>query len=237
MVPSRTLHYTAVEGKTSSLECAHELGRLTESRHMVVNLIPLIVHAEEERSCPPPDHIKKFQSIVASYGTICNVRLNLSVEQSEIVKRQMKLDKHSFMDVPTDIEDLGFWQKLAFVRFQGWNKEALRQRLERRRSAGVPREIFAKREIVDVPAQKDAVGSSSVVGSIMELVGDAASAVVHVVARGASTEKEQRELSAEDEEFGHTATDFRHHHARRWVLSAALVTVVVCRIIISERRR
>lgn len=229
-----------MEGKTSSLECAHELGRLCESRHLVVNLIPYIVNGDtdEHRRCPTPDHIKKFQSIVASYGAICNVRLNLSVEMSKMVARQLRMDKqHSFMDVPTDIEDLGFWQKLAFVRFRGWNKEALRERLEKRRGlGGVPREIFAKREI-DVSKEDSVSSNAGVLSNVVAgLVGGTTSNVARAVTE---TEEEQKEVSDEGKVVVRSVVDdCRHHSARRrWILPVAVVAMVFCRIMVSERRR
>lgn len=225
-----------MEGKTSSLECAHELGRLCESRHLVVNLIPYIVHgdADEKRSCPTPDHIKQFQSIVASYGAICNVRLNLSVEVSKMVSRQLKMDKHSFMEVPTDIEDLGFWQKLAFVRFAGWNKEALRERLERRRDGAVPREIHVSKEGKDAVSQTTAFSNG-----ITGLAESTTLSVSRAMLSSTSSPKEQHnDLSNEVKAVISYVGDCRRRSAaRRWILPVAVVTVVFCRIMVTERRR
>lgn len=218
-----------MEGKTSSLECAHQLGRLCESRHLVVNLIPYIVHgdADEKRSCPSPDHIKQFQSIVASYGAICNVRLNLSVEVSRMVSRQLKMDKHSFMEVPTDIEDLGFWQKLAFVRFRGWNKEALRERLERRRGGQVPREIHVTKEGKDTTSQTAVL--SNVITSMVE------STTLRIP--GAILSSTSSPVESEVKSVICLMGDCRRRSARRWILPVAVATVIFCRMLVTERRR
>lgn len=136
-----------MEGKTSSLECAHELGRLCESRHLVVNLIPYVVHkdAADRRRCPSPGHIKEFQAIVASYGALCYVRLNMNVKLSREVAHSLSREKQeSLRDVTSDIEELGFWHKLSVVRSRGWSKKAMKDRQEKRRIfVGIPREIAA----------------------------------------------------------------------------------------------
>jgi len=221
-----------VEGKTSSLECAHELGRLCENRHLVVNLIPYIIHGEagDKRSCPSPAHIKEFQSIVASYGAVCNVRLNMSVEMSKMVARQMGLNKQrSMIEIPTDIEDLGFWQKLSFVRSRGWNKEALRNRQEGRR---VPREIIADKS---ENGSKD-TKTTAVSGVVAGLVGGVAYGVVNLLSSDAPTDEDRKESSSDDKHIdGVRAYD--SPRARRWVLPAAITAVVLCRIMLFERRR
>jgi len=227
------VEYIMMEGKTSSFECAHELGRLCESRHLVVNLIPYIIqgNAEDKRSCPSPAHIKEFQSIVASYGAICNVRLNMSVELTKMVARQMGLNKQqSLDDVPTEIEDLGFWQKLSFVRSRGWNKEALRNRQESRL---IPREIIAKKSR---NGSNDDSKTTAVTEIVTSLVGSAVDGVANLVSSGPSTNEGQNEPSFEDKEIASTeACDY--HSARRWILPAALAAVVLCRIMLFERRR
>jgi sorting nexin-8 len=229
------VEYIMMEGRTSSLDCAHQLGKLCENRHLVVNLIPYIVHGDtdEKRSCPTPDHIKQFQSIVASYGAICNVRLNLSVEVSKMVSRQLKMDKHSFMEVPTDIEDLGFWQKLAFVRNAGWNKEALRERLERRREGQVPREIHVTN------TSKNAISHTTALSNVITgLVESTTSSVSRaVLSTTASPVDQEKDLSSNHKPVNGFAGDCRRHNARRWILPIAVVTVVFCRILVTERRR
>lgn len=146
--------YFPVEGRTSSLDCAHELGRLCENRHLVVNLIPYIIHkdADDRRRCPSPAHIKSFQSIVASYGVLCNVRLNMNVKLSRYIARQLKQERRqSLQDVTLeDIEELSYWQKLSLIRSRerkkksrGWKKE-IKDRTEKRcNDAGAPSEIIA----------------------------------------------------------------------------------------------
>ena len=219
-----------MEGKTSSLECAHELGRLCENRHLVVNLIPYIVHGdmEEERSCPSPEHIKKFQSIVASYGITCNVRLNMNVEMSKMVARQLG-KHHSIEDVPVDLEDLGFWQKLSFVRFRGWNKEALRMRKERRRQS-VPKEITAK-----APPTTCTVGDSNTntAASITEIFN--VYSVADLVSSASSSEDEKAENK---KEITNTRAYSNSHISRRWIIvPMAITAVVICKVMFNQRRR
>jgi hypothetical protein len=232
-----------VEGKTSSLECAHQLGRLCENRHLVVNLIPYIIHnnANDERGCPKPAHIKEFQSIVASYGAICNVRLNMSVQMSRMVARQMGQERQeSFRDVPQDIEDLGFWQKLSFVRFRGWNKEALKDRQKRRSSIGVPREIFAQKKGTQKQgAESDdrALSKTTVIsGVVADTVGGTVCEAAKLVSSSSSTGKMQKESSLNDKEADSPGAS-GYHSARRWILPVAVSAIILCRIMLIQRRR
>jgi hypothetical protein len=69
------VHLRTVEGETSTVECAHELGRLCEERNVVVNLIPYNqTDVKDPLNCPSPAKIQEFQQIVTSYGCWCFIR-------------------------------------------------------------------------------------------------------------------------------------------------------------------
>jgi sorting nexin-8 len=69
------IEYVMLEGPTSSLEAAHELGKLCENRRLVVNLIPYnATDVKDKLQCPPREHMKEFQRIVMSYGSFCTIR-------------------------------------------------------------------------------------------------------------------------------------------------------------------
>ena len=71
----------SVEGETSTLECAHELGKLCENRNLVVNLIPYNqTDVKDKLRCPSLEHIKEFQRIVGSYGTFCTIRRTMGAD-------------------------------------------------------------------------------------------------------------------------------------------------------------
>jgi hypothetical protein len=70
-----------VEGETSSLESAHELGKLCENRSLVVNLIPYNqTGVKDKLRCPSKEHIREFQSIVTSYNVFCTTRRTMGAD-------------------------------------------------------------------------------------------------------------------------------------------------------------
>ena len=98
----------------------------------MVNLIPYIVpkHLKDKRKCPSPPHIKKFQSIVASYGALCNVKLNMSVQLSKQIAEQSKALQKSKSKDPDVL------QTSSSVR----TKRAMKTPLIKKRLSGVPEE-------------------------------------------------------------------------------------------------
>lgn len=71
----------SVDGETSTLECAHELGKLCGNRNLVVNLIPYNqTDVKDKLRCPSPEHIKEFQRIVGSYGAFCTIRRTMGAD-------------------------------------------------------------------------------------------------------------------------------------------------------------
>lgn len=218
-----SLYLFTVEGKTSSLECAHQLGRLCEARAVIVNLIPYIADGddtEDKRTCPKPAHIKEFQSIVASYGVICNVRIDVCCQGvSKIVARQMEYDRQkSLQDLPQDIQGLGFWQKLSFVRLCGWNRQALREREEKRRDLSVPREIFAPAPSTTTVKEAVVIESSS-----------------HD--RHHAKEAKVQSIPIPEEGKGEKIGIKNYLHEHRWVLSATLATVGLCGALFLYKKR
>lgn len=76
-----TSFFFAVEGETSSFECAHQLGKLCENRHLVVNLIPYNqTDVKDKLRCPTKEHMQEFRDIVASYGAFCTIRRTMGAD-------------------------------------------------------------------------------------------------------------------------------------------------------------
>lgn len=96
------IEYVLLEGPTSTIEAAHELGKLCQNRKFVVNLIPYN-STDSMMKCPPFEHMRRFRSIVSSYGVFCTIRRTMGADIDsacgQLVKKQQK-DKDA-----TDIED------------------------------------------------------------------------------------------------------------------------------------
>lgn len=70
-----TSPWISVEGDTSTIEAAHQLGKLCEGRQLVVNLIPYNkTDVKDKLSCPSEEHMQEFRRIVSSYGSFCSIR-------------------------------------------------------------------------------------------------------------------------------------------------------------------
>ena len=158
---------------------------------------------------------------------------------SKMVTRQLGQDKQeSFRDVPEDIEDLGFWQKLSFVRFRGWNKGALRDRQEKR--SRVPREIFARKRVIASHDDSAVSKTIDVSGVVAGVEGTAACDKANLESSSMSTEAKLKELSLKekevDKELDITGA-FESYRVRRWILPVAVGAVIFCRILLYQRRR
>lgn len=95
----------------------------------MVNLIPFIhKYAKDRRKCPSPAHIKKFQSIVASYGALCNVRLNMSVKLCRDIDQKLDTVEH---------------QSLQDIALVDMNTNSTKHPEEKMRVFEVPLEIVA----------------------------------------------------------------------------------------------
>jgi sorting nexin-8 len=98
------IEYVMLEGDTSSLECAHQLGTLTKNRHLVVNLIPYNqTDVKDKLRCPSEMHMKEFQRIVTSYGSSCFIRRTMGADIAGACG-QLVVSQESKVKV-VDIED------------------------------------------------------------------------------------------------------------------------------------
>ena len=102
-----------MEGETSSLEAAHQLGKLCENRHLVVNLIPYnATDVKDKLRCPSPAHTQKFRDIVASYGTFCTIRRTMGADIAsacgQLVQKSLEdvVPSIARNDIAVDIEDV-----------------------------------------------------------------------------------------------------------------------------------
>lgn len=95
----RRVYYSViVEGPTSSLECAHQLGKLCQNRHLLVNLIPYNqTDVKDKLRCPSEQHMRQFQDIVSSYNTFCTIRRTMGADIASacgqlVVQKEKEVD-------------------------------------------------------------------------------------------------------------------------------------------------
>mmetsp|Transcript_18068 Transcript_18068/g.41461 ORF Transcript_18068/g.41461 Transcript_18068/m.41461 type:complete len:610 (+) Transcript_18068:231-2060(+) len=75
------IEYVMLEGESSSFKCAHELGKLCENRHLVVNLIPYnATDVKDKLQCPSDKHMLEFRNIVQSYGAFVTIRRTMGAD-------------------------------------------------------------------------------------------------------------------------------------------------------------
>jgi adenine C2-methylase RlmN of 23S rRNA A2503 and tRNA A37 len=75
------IEYVMLTGDTSTIEAAHQLGKLCEGRHLVVNLIPYNkTDVKDLLSCPSQEHMQEFRRIVSSYGSFCSIRRTMGAD-------------------------------------------------------------------------------------------------------------------------------------------------------------
>ncbi len=102
------IEYVMLEGDTSTFECAHQLGRLSKNRHLVVNLIPYNqTDVKDKLRCPDEKHMKEFQRIVTSYGSFCFIRRTMGADIAGACG-QLVVSKENASTAstnPTDIEE------------------------------------------------------------------------------------------------------------------------------------
>ncbi|EEC42868.1 predicted protein [Phaeodactylum tricornutum CCAP 1055/1] len=109
------IEYVMLEGPTSTLECAHQLGKLCENRHLVVNLIPYNqTNVRDVLRCPSREHMEEFREIVVSYGSFCTIRKTMGADIDSacgqlITLRENKQsqNEHNAKGDVKDIEDGG----------------------------------------------------------------------------------------------------------------------------------
>ncbi|KAL7536336.1 hypothetical protein ACHAXR_007091 [Thalassiosira sp. AJA248-18] len=103
------IEYVMLEGDTSTIEAAHQLGKLCEGRHLVVNLIPYNkTDVKDKLNCPSEEHMQEFRQIVSSYGSFCSIRRTMGADIAgacgQLVVEQEKKKQQQQLDV-IDIED------------------------------------------------------------------------------------------------------------------------------------
>ena len=75
------IEYVMLVGDTSTIEAAHQLGKLCEGRHLVVNLIPYNkTDVKDKLDCPTEEHMQEFRRIVSSYGSFCSIRRTMGAD-------------------------------------------------------------------------------------------------------------------------------------------------------------
>jgi hypothetical protein len=105
------IEYVLLQGPTSTVEAAHELGQLCQNRKFVVNLIPYN-STDSALQCPPLDQMRTFRNIVASYGVFCTIRRTMGADIDsacgQLVKKQQQQSSpsHGTKAEARDIEDV-----------------------------------------------------------------------------------------------------------------------------------
>jgi sorting nexin-8 len=116
------IEYVMLEGTTSSIECAHQLGKLCQNRQFLVNLIPYNqTDVKDKLRCPSEDQMKKFQKIVSSYNTLCTIRRTMGADIASACG-QLVVAKEK--DEPVDIEDVGVANKTTGINVTKAMKKA-----------------------------------------------------------------------------------------------------------------
>lgn len=88
------IEYIMLEGDTTTLEAAHQLGKLCEGRQLVVNLIPYNqTDVKDKLRCPSEQRVQEFRSIVASYGTFCTIRRTMGADIDSACGQLITLEK------------------------------------------------------------------------------------------------------------------------------------------------
>lgn len=127
------IEYVMLEGDTSSLECAHQLGKLCENRHLVVNLIPYNqTDVKDKLRCPSAEHIETFRRIVSSYGAFCTVRRTMGADIDSACGQLITLEEKGRGQV-CDIEDT-VNHKSASLRGESANTPSVRTSSVRRKA-------------------------------------------------------------------------------------------------------
>jgi adenine C2-methylase RlmN of 23S rRNA A2503 and tRNA A37 len=109
------VEYVMLEGDTTTIEAAHQLGKLCEGRHLVVNLIPYNkTDVKDKLSCPSDIQMREFQKVVQSYGSFCTIRRTMGADIAgacgQLVVNMEEKNKVR-RDPVVDIEDGPFVRK------------------------------------------------------------------------------------------------------------------------------
>lgn len=113
------IEYVMIEGPTSTLKAAHQLGQLCEGRKVVVNLIPYNSTESAPLRCPDKSQLRAFRDVVASYKVFTTVRRTMGADIDSACGQLIQKDLHKGKQViapssspsskpaPSDIEDTG----------------------------------------------------------------------------------------------------------------------------------
>mmetsp|Transcript_11015 Transcript_11015/g.19225 ORF Transcript_11015/g.19225 Transcript_11015/m.19225 type:complete len:543 (-) Transcript_11015:522-2150(-) len=124
------IEYVMLEGDTSTIEAAHQLGKLCEGRHLVVNLIPYNkTDVKDKLSCPSEEHMQEFRNIVSSYGSFCSIRRTMGADIAgacgqlvvEQEKREQQLKVMDIEDGPFGKSEKGKSRPVTVISKRGKN--------------------------------------------------------------------------------------------------------------------
>ncbi|KAL3804693.1 hypothetical protein HJC23_008508 [Cyclotella cryptica] len=116
------IEYVMLVGDTSSIEAAHQLGKLCEGRHLVVNLIPYNkTDVRDKLSCPSEEHMQEFRRIVSSYGSFCSIRRTMGADIAGACG-QLVVEQEKHLNTLNDIEDGPFCENTSIKRGKKVNK-------------------------------------------------------------------------------------------------------------------
>ena len=102
------VEYVMLEGPTTSIEAAHQLGKLCEGRQLVVNLIPYNqTDVKDQLCCPGEDQMQEFRKIVASYGSFCTIRRTMGADIDSACGQLVTFENRRKVRRSADIEDVG----------------------------------------------------------------------------------------------------------------------------------
>lgn len=110
------IEYVMLKGSSSTFECAHQLGKLCEGRHLVVNLIPYnSTDVADKLQCPSREHMEEFRRIVSSYGAFCTIRKTMGADIDSACGQLITLQKEAEKSGVLDIEDSASGMKSRLI--------------------------------------------------------------------------------------------------------------------------
>lgn len=124
----------AVKGPTSTLECAHELGRLCWRRSLIVNLLPFLPSSpNDDLRHPPVDEMTLFKSVVSSYDVNCTVRLSLGsdIHQSRVLQAGRNLGSDLVLEPKGILTQSGAAAEKSFQALRTPSRKETRQKQRR----------------------------------------------------------------------------------------------------------
>jgi hypothetical protein len=88
------------------MECAHQLGKLCQNRHLLVNLIPYNqTDVKDKLRCPNEQHLRQFQETVTSYNVFCTVRRTMGADIASACGQLVVQKEKEDTSLVHDIED------------------------------------------------------------------------------------------------------------------------------------